>query len=145
MPRPRGGDWLRGEIASLKNSGVTDLVSMLMPTEEAQLDLKSEQLFCEELGLRFHRHPIVDRGIPTQPAFDKLIDSLVPVMEQGGFVAVHCRAGIGRATITAAALLCRLGISPDDAMTLISQARGFDVPDTEKQLDFIVQFGQRAR
>ena len=29
-PRPRGGEWLMREIASMKASGVTDLVSLLV-------------------------------------------------------------------------------------------------------------------
>ena len=144
MPRPRGGDWLRGEIGSLKTSGVTDLVSLLTPAEEAELDLQFEPQYCEEFGLRFHRHPVEDRGIPMQPAFDEFIDSLLIHLKQGSFIAIHCRAGIGRASVTAAALLCGLGMPASEAIALISQARGFEIPDTEAQRDFILKFDQRA-
>jgi protein tyrosine phosphatase (PTP) superfamily phosphohydrolase (DUF442 family) len=137
MPRPRGGDWLRGELASLKSRGVSDLVSMLPPEEEVELDLQSESQYCADLGLRFHRHPVRDRGIPLQPGFDDFIASLFPNLTQHGFIAIHCRAGIGRSSVTAAALLCSLGLSASDAIALISNARGFDVPDTNDQLDFI--------
>jgi protein-tyrosine phosphatase len=143
MPRPRGGDWLRGEIASLRTSDVTDVVSMLTPEEEVELGLQSEPKFCRETGLHFHRHPVVDRGIPVQPGFDAFIDMLMPVLAQPGFIAIHCRAGIGRSTVVAAALLRRLGLSAQDAITLISNARGFDVPDTDEQLDFIYSLDQR--
>jgi protein-tyrosine phosphatase len=145
MPRPRGGDWLRDEIESFKISGVTDLVSMLTFAEETELDLQSEQQYCEELSLRFHRHPITDRGIPIQPDFDEFIDSLLPLLKQGKFIAIHCRAGIGRASVSAAALLCGLGMTASEAMALISRARGFEIPDTEEQRDFIIQFDQRTR
>jgi predicted protein tyrosine phosphatase len=143
MPRPRGGEWLEREIASLKHSGVTDLVSMLMPPEEIELGLQSEAQFCNDIGLRFHRHPVNDRGIPEQPGFNAFIDSLLPYLAQQGFIAIHCRAGIGRSAVAAAALLCRLGVSAPDAVTLISQARGFDIPDTDEQLDFILGLGER--
>jgi protein-tyrosine phosphatase len=144
MPRPRGGEWLKSELASLKNRGVTDLVSMLTPEEEAELVLQAEAQLCEELGMRFHRCLIRDRGVPAQPEFDNFISLLVPVLEQQGFIAIHCRAGIGRSSVVAAGFLCRLGLSADEAVDLISQARGIDVPDTDEQLDFIYSLEQHG-
>jgi protein-tyrosine phosphatase len=116
---------------------------MLTPVEEAELNLQAEAQFCADLGIRFHRHPIGDRGIPSQPGFDDFITSLLPYLMHHGFIAIHCRAGIGRSSVTAAALLCRLGLSAADAIALISSARGFDVPDTEEQIDFIHSLAQR--
>jgi protein-tyrosine phosphatase len=144
MPRPRGGDWLRAELASLKMRGVTDLVSALTPAEETELNLQAEEQLCAELELKFHRHPIGDHGLPVQPGFDEFITSLAPVLTQRhGFIAIHCFAGIGRATVIAAALLCRLGVSAEQALARISQARGFEVPDTQEQYDFIHNLEQR--
>ena len=143
MPRPRGGNWLKGELASLKTCGVSDLVSMLTPPEEVELDLQIEPQLCADLGLRFHRHPVSDRGIPLQPGFDDFIASLLPNLSQQGFIAIHCRAGIGRSAVAAAALLCRLGLSAQEAMALISSARGFEIPDTEEQQAFILNLDPR--
>ena len=141
MPRPRGGEWLVREIASMKASGVTDVVSMLTPAEVIEVGLQLEAHVCASAEIRFHRHPVGDRGIPLRAPFDAFIDTLVPILREGGFIAVHCRAGIGRSTVVAAALLIRLGVSAQDALFLISNARGFDVPDTEDQLDFILSLG----
>jgi len=140
MPRPRGGEWLRGEMASLKSRGVTDLVSMLLPAEEIELGLQNESQYCAELGIRFHRHPVPDRGIPLRPGFDDFIALLLPTLKQHGFIAIHCRAGIGRSSVMAAAFLCRLGLPASDAIALISRARWFDVPDTDAQENFIYAF-----
>jgi predicted protein tyrosine phosphatase len=137
MPRPRGDAWLRAELASLKFRGVTDLVSMLTPAEDAQLGLSSEAQICAELAIRFHRHPVPDHKIPVQPAFDDFITTLLPTLAQNGFIAIHCLAGIGRSTVALAALLCRLGLTAQEAIAAVSQARGFDVPETEEQIDFI--------
>lgn len=136
-PRPRGGLWLMAELASMKKRGVTDIVSLLTTNEETELQLQSEDKFCADLGIRFHRQPIPDRGLPTRPAFDDFITTLLPNLLAGGMMAIHCRAGIGRSSVTAAALLIRLGLRPDDALARISAARGFPVPDTDAQHDFI--------
>ena len=125
------------ELASMKRRGVTDIVSLLTSAEETELQLQSEEKFCHDLLLKFHRHPILDRGVPVQPAFDEFISTLLPSLASGGFVAIHCKAGIGRSTVVAAALLCRLGFHPDQALDFISYARGFEVPDTDAQFDFI--------
>jgi protein-tyrosine phosphatase len=142
MPRPRDGEWLKGEIASLKTAGVTDLVSMLTMSEEVEIGLLFEPELCEEFGICFHRYPLPDRTIPLQPAFDDFVASLVPVLQQGGFIAIHCRAGIGRSSVLAAGFLCALGLKAQEALAAISHARGFDVPDTEEQLDFILSLDQ---
>jgi protein-tyrosine phosphatase len=141
-PRPRGALWLMEEMASLKKRGVTDVVSLLTPAEATELQLQAEEKFCNDLVLKFHRYPIPDRGLPVQPVFDQFITMLLLSLVQGGFIAIHCRAGIGRSAVVAAALLCRFGLSADQAIDLISNARGFDVPDTDEQLDFIRRLGK---
>ncbi len=138
MPRPLGGERLREELAALKALGVSDLVSMLPLLEETELELMAEAEYCVAVGLRFHNHPIPDRSLPLQPDFDRFIDSLVPILSANGFIVIHCRAGIGRSSVVAAALLCRLGLTPAEALRLISRARGFEVPDTEEQRAFIL-------
>ncbi len=138
MARPRGGDWLFDELASLQEQGVTDIVSLLTQSEIDELQLENEARISAALGLRFHHHPIPDRGLPTQPAFDQFIDTLVPLLQQGRFLVFHCRAGIGRSSIAAAACLIRLGVTPTVAIRLISHARGLQVPDTDKQHAFIL-------
>src|SRR6266851_830954 len=84
MPRPRGGPWLKAELASLKVRGVTDLVSLLAPKEEIELNLQLEPQFCAEFGIRFHRHSVPDHGLPVQPAFDAFVTSLLPILTSGG-------------------------------------------------------------
>ena len=145
MPRPRGGEWLVREIASMKASGVTDIVSLLTPPEVVEVGLQLEAQVCAAADIGFHLLPISDRGVPLRATFDAFIDTLLPILQRGGFIAVHCRAGIGRSTVTAAALLVRLGISAHDALTLIANARGLDVPDTEDQLEFILALDQGAQ
>jgi len=43
MPRPRGGDWLDGEIQSLAKAGVNVVVSLLTADEIAELELQDEE------------------------------------------------------------------------------------------------------
>jgi len=140
MARPAGDAWLPDEMAQLAAAGVTDLVSHLAEYEAFALGLSEEENAAAAAGLRFHWFPIADGGLPSRPEYDELIDALVPVVQRGGFLVVHCRGGIGRSSITAAAVLIRLGMAPGDAIKSIARARGFPVPDTMQQYDFVMGF-----
>ena len=64
MPRPRGGDWLDGEIQSLAKAGVNVVVSLLTADEVAELELQDEERLCGDCGIRFISFPIPDRSVP---------------------------------------------------------------------------------
>ena len=68
MPRPRGGDWLDGEVQSLAKAGVNVLVSLLTADEVAELELQDEERLCGDCGLRFISFPIPDRSVPFSTA-----------------------------------------------------------------------------
>jgi protein-tyrosine phosphatase len=138
MARPYGDDGLPDDMAQLAARGVTDLVSHLTEYEVYTLGLTDEEEACAAAGIRFHLYPIEDRGIPEQPGFDLFIGELAAVIERGGFVVVHCRGGIGRSSVAAAAVLVRLGRAPGDALKSIAQARGLPIPDTMEQYDFVM-------
>jgi protein-tyrosine phosphatase len=138
MARPYGDDGLPDDMAQLAARGVTDLVSHLTEYEVYTLGLTDEEEACAAVGIRFHAYPIEDREVPRQPGFDFFIGRLAEILQRGGFVVIHCRGGIGRSSVTAAALLVRLGMAPGDALKAIAQARGFPIPDTMEQYDFVM-------
>jgi len=140
MPRPRGGDWLEDEIWSLKNQGIDVLVSMLTPEEEILLGLEEEGSLARRHGFQFISHPIPDRDIPSSPRdLWTLARSLAEGFAEGKRIAVHCRMGIGRSPLLLACILVATGVPPDDAWTVIGDARGCVVPDTLEQRAWLVQ------
>lgn len=65
MTRPRGGEWLDEEVASLRDQGVEILVSLLTVTEAAELGLEYEKDACEAAGIAVQSFPIEDRSVPV--------------------------------------------------------------------------------
>jgi len=63
VPRPRGGEWLEDEIASLHDAGIDALVSLLEPAEEAHLGLEDEASAATAAGLVFGSFPIAPSGL----------------------------------------------------------------------------------
>jgi len=142
--RPRGGDWLEDEISGWRAAGVDAVVSLLTPHENEDLQLSEESKLAPAHGLRFVSLPIEDRGVP--PSWEdasRAIAQTAEMLRQGKNVAVHCRQGIGRSGVLAAALLIKGGNTPGDALTQISSARGLTVPETPEQMAWIQEFSQR--
>src|SRR5262245_9699313 len=88
--RPRGGDWLKGEIEGWKQAGITRVVSLLEHAEVIDLDLGREGELCRGVGIEFDRFPIPDRGIPADRiVFADLIAALLNTIRTGGTVGIH--------------------------------------------------------
>jgi protein-tyrosine phosphatase len=144
MPRPRGGDWLQGEVANWKSAGIDLVLSLLRDYELNDLGLSAEAKECEEHGIEYRSFPISDRGTPESlHEFIAMVDELALRLRDGVAIAVHCRAGIGRSSITAGAFLLRSGVPADKIFPMISRARGLSVPDTQSQIDWFSGLAKR--
>lgn len=142
--RPRGGDWLEDEISGWRTAGVDFVLSLLTPQENKDLQLGAEGDLARAGGLRFLSLPVEDRGVPSSwdDAF-RAIEKVSEMLQQGRDVAVHCRQGIGRSGMIAAAVLVKHGKRPDDALKLISDVRGVTVPETPEQREWVRKFSKR--
>jgi protein-tyrosine phosphatase len=139
MARPRGDDWLEDEINHLKNNEVSVLVSLLEREEIYDLKLDNEEQLCRTKSITYINFPIGDRDIPKQNSdTDKLIDILTKKIDEGHSIVVHCRMGIGRSSIIAASVLLKYKLKAKDIIESISSIRGLKVPDTDKQLSWLI-------
>jgi len=140
VPRPRGWDWLAGDVAEMKREKLDVIVSALMPDEAEELGLTQEAENCYENGMEFASFPIEDRSIPASVSqFREFIARLNSYLDEGKAVGIHCRACIGRSSVIAAAVLIARGQAADDALRMIEEARGCSVPDTREQKKWIQQ------
>lgn len=141
MARPRGGVWLPDEVHAWQDARVDVIVSLLTHDEQQELELLDEAALCQHCGLIYFSYPIPDRGIPSSSGNVKpFIDSLARHVNAGRHVAIHCRMGIGRSAMIAAATLVMLGETVERAFAMIRVARGYDVPDTLEQRVWVERF-----
>jgi protein-tyrosine phosphatase len=141
LPRPRGGDWLDDETRAWRKAGLHMVVSLLEPEEETELELGREAESATASGLAFVSFPTSDRGVPSsRQAVVMLTTRLADALRTGNNVAVHCRQGIGRSAVIAAATLISAGEDIDSALESIAHARGVAVPETEEQRRWISEF-----
>ena len=136
--RPRGGDWLEDEVKGWQAAGFEIIVSLLTPDEVAEMELGMEERYSREHQLEFVSFPIVDRRVPeSRAAALKLIERLEAALARGRNINVHCRQGIGRSALIAAGLLFARGVSAEEALKRISDARHALVPETSEQRKWI--------
>lgn len=137
MAAPEGDDRLEEQIELLRDAGVTTLVSLLDEREAAGLGLADERVIAGRAGVRFVQLPTSDFGIPERSAALTVARRLRDELLAGKGVAIHCRAGIGRSSLLAAAVLRLEGVRPAQAWATIGRARGVRVPETQAQRDFL--------
>jgi len=143
--RPRGLDWLRDDLANIRAGGIDILVSFLLGYEAEELGLADEGTLATEVGLEFISCPILDRTVPADlPGFRALVERLAGEIRAGKRVGAHCRGCIGRSTVLIASLMIALGADAETALKQIEQARGFMVPDTPEQYEWILNFRPAA-
>lgn len=145
LPRPQGSVLLRGELGNLRRQGVDVLVSMLTAAEIAEFDLQAEPAQCAEAGIVFRHFPIPDHSVPPhqEPTY-QFLRELHAETDAGRGVALHCFAGVGRSVLMAASVMVLAGYPVDRVFPLLSAARGYPVPDTLAQRDWVEQFAALA-
>lgn len=134
--RPRAGDWLDGEIESWAAAGVAIVLSLLDRDEISDLGLEAEPDACRAHGIEFLSHPIRDRGLPRDR--ETFLQLAAMLASQPKPVLIHCRAGIGRSSLAAAAIMIIGGMGAQAALERIGEARGLVVPDTDEQRRWIL-------
>lgn len=117
-----------------RRAAVDVIVSALTSAEENELGLADEGMICQTRRIEFFSFPIPDYGVPSSRLdFAYFAAQLSRTIKRQKSIVVHCKQGIGRATLIAAGALIGLGISAEEALAKIERARGRPVPDTEEQ------------
>jgi protein-tyrosine phosphatase len=139
--RPRGEEQLEEDLRGFKRGGIDILVSLLEPREAEWLGLAGEHAMAEWVGLEFLSFPIPDGQVPPSTnGFPAFVTALAERLKAGRRIGIHCQGSIGRATVTAACTLVHLGWQAHDALEAIAVARGYAVPDTLEQEDWILAY-----
>lgn len=140
-PRPRGGEWLEDEIRAWSQSGIDVVVSLLTCDEMKDLDLNEEAELCRAHSISFISFPIDDLSVPASRSEAlSLVSAIERLLVEGHRIVIHCRGGIGRSGLLAASLLVSSGIEPEAALRQVSDARGFSVPETAQQIQWVRDF-----
>ncbi|MEG3806287.1 ADP-ribosylglycohydrolase family protein [Aerococcus mictus] len=112
------------------------VVSLMEEHEFEDLQVNGLGSAVEGRGLAWHHLPIPDLGI-TGRSFERRWINRGHVsrdlLRTGGKVLIRCRGGLGRTGLVAARLLIEEGMSPDEAIALVRQARPGAIETSEQE------------
>ncbi|KAJ8475469.1 hypothetical protein ONZ45_g15597 [Pleurotus djamor] len=159
----------KAPISSASNSSARSLTSSLSSSTNGRLALQRKLpvpfLNCLEyfekrnikLVIRlntelYDRNTFIERGIdhmelyfddgtnPTDEIVRKFIDTVDKVIEDGGAVAVHCKAGLGRTgTLIGAYLIWKYGFTANEAIAFMRIVRPGSVVGPQQQYMYLKQ------
>jgi protein-tyrosine phosphatase len=133
-----GADSVANTIAEIAALGFHQVVSLLEPAEAEVLGLAQEAELVTAQSMKFVSFAIPDMGLPAcSDDFVRLAQHLFTQIDAGTNTLIHCRGGIGRSGLLAAAVLLRGGKDVREAFAQVSLMRGRQVPETAQQGDWL--------
>ena len=125
-------------IRDMAMQDIHQVVSLLDTVESRALGLEHEAELVSGQSMHFVSYPIPDMGLPVSVGdFARLSLTLFQQIESGVNTLIHCRGGIGRSGLLAAAVLLHGGRNVQQAFAQVSLVRGEAVPETEQQGDWL--------
>jgi ADP-ribosyl-[dinitrogen reductase] hydrolase len=137
------GHWDRDLVADLgrlRHEYATDvLVSLIEDHELGKLHIQGLPATASDAGIALDRFAIPDGGVPADAdQFAELVRRTVKRLEAGKTVVIHCRGGLGRTGVLAAACLRDLGVDADGAIGIVRAARPGTIENAAQE-DFVRQ------
>lgn len=115
---------LDADLRELRDThGCQVLVGLVQAHELQALDIEALPVRAGEHGLTWLHTPIPDGGAPQQADLVTLVAAIREALDRDRTVVVHCRAGLGRSGLVAAAVLVAEGAEPGDAQSRVRAAR----------------------
>ena len=147
-PSTFGGVWdrdLATDLEAIQNKFNPTAIVTLMPHDE--LDVNKVANIGDavvERDIRWFHIPIKDMNAPDHSFnnfWSEIGPKIIGMIKQGDNVLIHCKGGLGRSGTIAALILIELGISNDEAIIQVRQARpgAIDIADQEK---YILQYSR---
>ncbi len=101
----------------------TLLVSLIEDAEMKELAIPDLVHEARSRGLEVLRFPFEDGSVPAMDLLLEVVRRILEVARAGGTAVIHCKGGLGRTGLVAAACLVARGRSVADAVRITRDAR----------------------
>ncbi len=131
--------------------GADILVSLMEDFEYDKYEMGGVGEFFEaakSASLEVRHFPILDVNVPRPEQsgeYAAYIGDVVADLEAGKSVVAHCRGGIGRTGTVAASVLVGVGHDPDEAISIVREARSPRMLEVEWQEEYVRKFAKENK
>lgn len=125
-PMPGRGGRYDADLTAIFHWKPSLVLSMTPMSELVQARADSLRSDLKTAGIRWAHLPVPDFGAPPEETALLWADASVhahKALTDGGRVLAHCYGGCGRSGMALLRLMAEAGIEPDDALSLLRQAR----------------------
>ena len=138
MAHPASTGSVASTISEIATLGFHQVASLLELAEANALGLAEEGELVTAQSMKFVSFAIPDMGLPAcSEDFTRLAQLLFTEINSGTNTLIHCRGGIGRSGLLAAAVLLQCGKDVQTAFAQVSLMRDRQVPETAQQGDWL--------
>ena len=134
---------LTESVEQLKQAGAQAIVTLMYQEEMDKNQASQLPQVCEQQGVSWFQLPISDDAAPNQDFLSKWhehLADLLAILKQQGTIAVHCKGGSGRTGLVIGLLMNELGLSKEQAKTLVQSVRPKALINSA-QLNYYNEFG----
>lgn len=140
-------DKLNREVERLQTNGIRKVVCLVNKYEMRCFGVEKDkyELVCKKFSIEPIFYEIVEMSPPAKPPkeFDRdLIEPLSQMVASGDSIAVHCRAGVGRAGLVVCCVMLRLRLfrQAEDAIKYLRGIRHHNCVESHNQRKYVKQF-----
>ena len=133
------------DVAELVRAGVTRVFNLVQDVEYDPGARDACMTALAGAGIQERRVELVDYGRLTPAQIEASVQVVLGWLDEGEVVYVHCRAGWQRsATVVAAIVTLREGVTPRDALRILRERKPTANPLAHQRADLFRWWDERA-
>ena len=135
------------DVAALKAAGVTAVFNLVQDVEYERAGGRDAcAAALARAGIREERLELIDYGSLPPGQLDLAAETVLGWLEEGECVYVHCRAGMQRSAVVAAAIVAlHEGLEPLDALQRVRERNPRADPLSHQRQDLLRWWDERRR
>ncbi len=133
------------DLVSLKDAGVTHIVTLVSPDELIDYGVENLRESYKQAGFENRYLGIKDQGVSSFQQMKGLVGWMAEAVDEGKSIMIHCVGGLGRSGLAAACYLAARGAGAAEAIAEVRRARSPRAIESEEQRRFVYDFEQYCR
>ncbi len=131
---------LSEDIMEIKKNNIDCIVSLITKDELELYGVPELFETYKDHGIEYLHQPIIDQKIPGNADIEAINAFINDKTARNKNVLIHCVGGLGRSGLVAACYLKSLGVTSEEAVKIVRDARSIRAIESKEQEQFVYTF-----